>query len=217
MDWNRYVHLQCERTEPGLLVEPFNLASGALFFVVGYFLWQELKKHEQRPFSLKFLIVMTGLIGAGSMTYHSVSRMWAAVFADILPIAITALVFLYMLAKHILRVHALGGILMLALFIFMNLVFKKFVFHAPDGYVSLIPTLFYLMLISIYMIFTKNPSSRNFSLASLVAIIGLTFRIIDPMVCQQFPIGTHFLWHSFMALFFFLMVREAIRRHKIYG
>src|SRR5262249_13750841 len=145
-----------------------------------------------------------------SMTYHSISRMWAAIFADALPIVITALVFLYVLGKHILRVHVLGGILMLMIFIFMNLLFKSFVYHAPDGYISIIPTLAFLMLVSVYMIITKNPSAKNFAIASIVAIIGLFFRIIDPFVCSQFPIGTHWLWHSLMALFFYIVVREAI-------
>ncbi len=214
MDWNRYVHLQCERTELGLFNEPFNLATGALFFVVAFYLWKELKKQPSRPFALKFLIIMTGLIGAGSMTYHSVSRMWAAVFADVLPIAITAVVFLYLMMKHILRVHFLGGLLITSIFIFMNLVFKHYVMRAPDGYVSLFPTLFFLMIISVYMSITKNPSAKNFAIASVVAIIGIFFRVIDPRVCAQFPIGTHFLWHALMAAFFFLIVRETIRRYK---
>jgi len=33
-------------------------------------------------------------------------------------------------------------------------------------------------------------------------------------ICPYFSHGTHFIWHSLMAVFFFLMVREVIRRHR---
>jgi len=37
------------------------------------------------------------------------------------------------------------------------------------------------------------------STALVLAIVGLTFRTIDLSVCSAFPIGTHFLWHSFLS------------------
>jgi hypothetical protein len=37
------------------------------------------------------------------------------------------------------------------------------------------------------------------SVALALAIVALTFRTIDLSVCSAFPIGTHFLWHSFLS------------------
>ena len=162
--------------------------------------------------------MMVVVIGAGSMTYHTVSRMWAAVFADILPIAITACVFLYMLTKHILRLHILGVIVLLALFVTVNLWYRHHYGRGPDGYVSLMPTLLLMFVISIYMFFTHNPSFKNFGLAAIVAALAITFRIIDnyDFICINFSVGTHFLWHSLMAVFFYIVIHETIRRHQIY-
>jgi len=218
MNWNRYIQLQCERTQPGLFEEPFNTVSGLLFFVAAYVLWNILKKQTDRPFSLKFMIVMIAVIGAGSMTYHTVSRMWAAAFADVLPIAIMACVLMYVIGKHILRLHILGGLVLITLFVIANVWYKSHYGRGPDGYVSLMPSLLLMFPISIHMFLTRNPSFINFSVAAMIAALAVTFRILDNVgsVCDALPMGTHFLWHSFMALFFFIIVREAIKRHRIY-
>lgn len=218
MDWNRYIHLQCERSAPGLFGEPFNTLTGLAFFVVAYCLWNFLQKQPAKPFSLKFLVIMVAMVGCGSMTYHSVSRMWAAVFADVLPIAILACVFFYMLTKHILRLHLIGGLVLLAIFVAVNLWYRFNHGRGPDGYVSLMPSLLMMFLISIYMFFTKNPSFINFSLAAITAAIAITFRIMDnySFVCDNFPMGTHWVWHILMAVFFYLVIRETIKRHRVY-
>lgn len=218
MDWNRFIQLHCERTEPGLLNEPFNLFSGLLFPLVAVFLWRQLKRQPHQPYSLKFLIIMVALIGFGSMTYHSVSRMWAAAFADALPIAITSCVFMFMLAKHIMRLKLLGGLVLLSLFVAVNLWYKSYFGRGPDGYISLMPTLLLMFGLSIYMFFTRNPSFLNFSIAAIISAVAVCFRIIDNFddICTNFPIGTHFLWHSFMALYFYIVIRESIKRHLIY-
>jgi hypothetical protein len=214
MDLNRYIDLHCERTQPGFFEEPLNVLSALLFFVAAYYLWRELKKQKTQPIMLRFLVVMVAVIGIGSITYHTTARMWAAMFADGLPIAVTAVTFLYLATKHVLRANLLGVLIMAVIFIALNVAFKAYFGRGPDGYISLVPTLFLLFLISIYMFFAKNPSFANFACASLVAVIALFFRIIDMEVCPYFPHGTHFLWHSLMALFFFLMVREVIRKHR---
>jgi hypothetical protein len=36
-------------------------------------------------------------------------------------------------------------------------------------------------------------------LAVALAVVAVTFRTIDLAVCQTIPMGTHFLWHSFLS------------------
>lgn len=216
MDWNRYFDMHCERTQPGLFEEPLNVLSSLLIFTAAIFLWRELKRQKHQPVMLRFLVIMVGIIGIGSVTFHTTARMWAAAFADGLPIAITAVTFLYLMSKHVLRFNLLGVLLVAVFFIISNVIFKSYMGRGPDGYISLVPTLAVLVIISLYMMLRKNTSARNFGLATLLAIGALCFRILDHSdeFCAQFPMGSHFLWHSLMAGFFFLTIREVIRRHR---
>ena len=47
-------------------------------------------------------------------------------------------------------------------------------------------------------------------MALISAIVALTFRTIDLSVCASLPIGTHFLWHSFLSAGGFLGVLALI-------
>jgi hypothetical protein len=47
-------------------------------------------------------------------------------------------------------------------------------------------------------------------LALTSAIVALTFRTMDLSVCEAFPTGTHFLWHSFLSAGGFLGVLALI-------
>jgi hypothetical protein len=48
------------------------------------------------------------------------------------------------------------------------------------------------------------------TLAAGAYAIALVFRVLDPEVCSAFPIGTHFLWHSFTGLAAYLAMRSLI-------
>ena len=209
-----YIDLHCERTQPGLFEEPLNTLSSMLFFVSAYFLFRLLQKQPNKPFSLKFMVCLTGLIGAGSMTFHMTARMWAATIADVLPIAIFAVTFLFLFVRHVLRLNIFGSIISMLIFAAVNIAFKITVMKAADGYVSVIPTIIMFLGISIYMFITKNPSFKAVAGASVISIFATYFRVIDSQICETFPYGTHFLWHSLMAGFFYINLREIILRYN---
>lgn len=212
--------MHCERLQPGLFEEPMNVLSSIVFIPVAYLLFRELNKQPHQPIMLKFLVLMVGVIGVGSSLFHMTAQMWAAALADGLPIAITAVTFLYLMSKHVLRFNLAGVLLAAVFFMVANITFKIYFGRGPDGYISLVPTLFILILISIYMLLRKNTSAKYFGLATIIACVALSFRVFDhhlddnPDLCALIPIGTHWLWHSLMALFFFFTIREVIRKHR---
>lgn len=213
---NRYIDLHCERTQPGLFEEPLNALSNLGFVIVAILLFRLVRAKDHQPFSTYFLIFMCGFIGIGSMVFHTTARMWAAMYMDVIPIAIFATTFIFLFAKHILRLNFLGTMLLVALLFFENAVFKSYVTRAPDGYVSLIPTAFFLIFVCIYMFITKNTSRKNFLIATIIAVVAIFFRATDIRFCETFPYGTHFLWHSLMSVFMYIVTREFIMRHRKY-
>jgi hypothetical protein len=207
-----YIDRSCERIHDGLLNEPFNTLSGICFLIVFYFLRKEMQRRNLNAISLKFTTSLIVIIGLGSMIFHTTARMWGALM-DSIPIAIFAVTYMVMLSKHILGFGKFRTALLMLLFVAVNVVFKHYVSRAPDGYVSIFPTLFCLVGIAVYMIFSKNPSSAAFSKAVLLSFLAIYFRVIDEQICGAFPVGTHFVWHMIMSGVIYIWAKELIKRY----
>lgn len=212
---SRYIDLHCERIQDGLFEEPLNTLTSLLFIPLAVMLWRQLAKQPNRPAGIVFLIIMVALIGIGSAVFHTTARMWGAL-ADALPIAIFALGYLYLFNRHVLGFRLVGILLSVAIFIAANVIFKMNVHKAPDGYLSLIPTLVLYLFYAFYMLAVKNPSGKITLLAAVLALMAINFRIYDRQLCEQITFGTHFMWHSLMAIFCYLGVREVIKHYRFY-
>lgn len=211
---SRYIDLHCERIQEGFFEEPLNALSNLGFIIAAFYLYKFIKTKKNQPFSNYFLVYLCGFIGLGSMTFHITAKMWAAMYFDVLPIAVFAATFMYLFSRHILRLGMVGTTLLLALLIFENFVFKSYVGRAPDGYVSLIPSAFFLLFICIFMIITKNRSTKNICIATAIAIVAIFCRATDMYFCDVNPYGMHFIWHSLMGVFMYIVTRELIIRHR---
>lgn len=215
---NAYVDLHCERLQDGLFEEPLNVLSNLLFFIVSYFLLNAYKRADIRAPRIKVLIYVVIAFGFGSIIFHSTARMWGAIF-DVFPIAMYAMLYVYVLGRHVLRLSRTKTVQLIGIFALANIVFKANVIKAPDGYVSLIPSLLVMYCICLYMFARRNRSAMRFSAATLVATLAATFRAIDSYMnseglCNLFPYGTHFLWHSLMAGFIYIGMSDVILRCK---
>jgi hypothetical protein len=215
---NDYVDLHCERLADGLMGEPLNILSNILFFVVAYLLFKQYRTADIRAPRVKVLIYLVVAFGVGSIIFHSTARMWGALF-DVLPIVMFAVLYLYLFARHVLRFHRKWAVALIAFFFIANLIFKANVIKAPDGYVSLIPSVLVMYCIALYMFATKNRSAMRFATATLVATMAASFRAVDSYLnaedlCEMFPFGTHFLWHVLMAGYVYLTTSDIILRCK---
>jgi hypothetical protein len=211
-----YVDLHCERVHDGLFNEPLNVISNFLLFIVAYFLLENYRRASINAPRVKILIHLVIAFGVGSIIFHSTARMWGALF-DVLPIAMFAVLYVYDLGRHVLRLNRISVIVLFTIFTIANITFKTYVVKAPDGYVSLIPSLLVMYCIALFMFATKNRSAMKFSLATLLATLAATCRAIDSYMnennlCQHFPNGTHFLWHSLMAGYIYIVVSDVIVR-----
>ena len=209
-----YIDLHCERLADGLWGEPLNTFSNIGFVIVAIMLARLARREKVTSKPIWVLIGLIGFIGFGSAIFHSTARMWAATFFDNLPIAIWAVTFLIMFCRIILKLSWRATGLLFFVFLAENIIFKILIHKAPDGYVSLIPSIIFLLAIAGLMRYSKNPSFKNFFIATLISVIAITFRAIDMPICEAFPLGTHFLWHALMAPFFYINVKELIRRGK---
>lgn len=213
---NEYVDLHCERLADGLTGEPLNILSNVLFFIVAYFLFKNYREADIKAPRIKVLIYLIVGFGIGSIIFHSTARIWGALF-DVMPIVFFAIFYLYLFSRHVLRLNRKWSVGIIGIFVFANFVFKSYVIKAPDGYVSLIPSILLMYCIALFMFATKNRSAMRFATATLVATLAATFRAVDSYMnaeglCNEFPIGTHFMWHVLMAGFVYIVTQDVILR-----
>ena len=213
---SKYIDLHCERLQDGLFEEPINTLSNLTFFLVAYLIYQNFKGSKM-PSLAKFFVLIISIIGLGSITFHTTARMWGAL-TDSIPIAIFALVYVFSCGRHILNMRWFGGFVLIGAFI-ATYSGVKFLYlgsthgRMPDGWVSMIPAVYFMFLLTLFMFITRNKSALNFLKISLIAALAVFFRTIDLHLCSEFHIGTHFLWHMLAAGMIYLMVSEVLKNH----
>jgi hypothetical protein len=214
---NAYIDLHCERLQDGLFEEPFNTLSNLVFFVVAYFL---VKNHKNRPLLANVLIALVLCFAVGSIIFHSSARMWGALM-DSVPIALYSIIYVVAFGRQIMRTNWLGVLALLGLFIGIYFGVKYLYLGSthgkmPDGYVTMIPVVYYLFILTGLMYLFKNQSAPVFLKITFVALAAVFFRGLDMMLCDKFALGTHWLWHVLAGGMIYLQIQELIKRyHKV--
>ncbi len=201
----------CERTDASFLSEPLNLFSNAAFFVAAFLASRglaEVAPQKQRP--LKIMLALCVLVGLGSSLFHSFAVRWAEL-ADVVPIGLFILFYIGLFFRVLLeRSWAQVG-LAYAGFIVLTLVFSLAVdpqlVNRSQNYFG---TLVFLFVLYYFAWKARIPEARHYLLAGFVFILSITARALDMEVCDAFPLGTHFLWHTGNGVALYLVMRAAI-------
>ena len=204
-----------------LVVEPFNTASAALFFIIAiWFLYRYRKEKMQSPFILYAAIML--FIGGVSGTIYHAFRIWPVfMYVDggtigILMLSFTAWVVYKLTHKLWFSILAIplgmGLIFMLIGFLIQSGIrFNPSLGYALMGVVVVIPLVIYLFK-------TKFRGGKFILLALLAFSIAVFSRAFD--LRSTLPMGSHFLWHlsgALATIFMFLFVwgEEKIRLGSI--
>lgn len=192
----------CERTDFFWASEPLNLFSNLFFILVGLY-W--LTKYKQAK--LSFLFPLLGVsMGLGSSLFHSFANV-LTMWADIIPIATFAILYLYFLLKFALRIsyaHLLYWFLLMG----VGGAASTFLFsgHVNGSEAYFILPVLLLLLAKIYATRLGRLSRLRLASAGGWLCVSLFFRTIDAGVCEHLPIGTHYFWHLFNALVIHLLL-----------
>lgn len=196
-----YLDAYCERAgDPALWGEPLNALTNLCFIAAAIFAAKALHKTPNIfKVDLWLLVVFLFGIGIGSGAWHMVPT-GHTVLMDVIPI--TLFINFYL-------VSALRRILGLS---YNKVVFWWFIYFAagigaqyvlpPDtlnGTIMYIPTFLTLVLLTVAVNAKDAVLGKIFFKALGVWAVSLTFRTIDPEICEYFPYGTHFLWHALNA------------------
>lgn len=199
-----YIDQYCERLGPGLLAEPFNAATNIAFFLAAWALWRLAKRSSTVTADAGILIALIVAIGIGSSLFHTFATRWAH-WLDIIPILLFQLAFLWIYARRVVTLRFAATAAFVAAFLVVALYSREFP-HLLNRSLMYAPALFVMLALGVYH--WQYQISHRFCLlgAAGTLFVSVFFRTIDQAICEQFPLGTHFLWHLLNAVVVYLCV-----------
>lgn len=221
MDWTAPIDGYCERTDPSFWAEPLNAVSNLAFIlaaIAAFAYWRRMSGSRGKQAVDAASIALVGLvaiIGIGSFLFHTFANRWSSL-ADVLPIAVFIYGYFGLALYRYLgfgRIAAIVGTLLFLGFSFFADDLFGWLVGSSAGYV---PALLSLLAIGGVMVSGRLPAvsgeGRLVLAAGGVFTLSLALRIADGPVCDQLPMGTHFLWHVLNATTLGLLLVAAIRR-----
>jgi hypothetical protein len=215
MDWTQRIDGYCERTDPSYWAEPLNAVTNAAFLIAALVMYLRLRGHGL-PLGMA-LVAILGAIGVGSYLFHTHATAWSAV-ADVVPIALFILLYLFIANLHYWRWPLWGAILgTLAFFPYAALTVPLFqslpFFEISAGYWP-VP-----ILIAAYAILLRGrapETAKGLAIGAAILTLSLVMRSLDEPLCDAIPMGTHLWWHVLNAIMLGWMI-EVYRRHMVAG
>lgn len=207
MDWSRPVDLYCERTDPSFWAEPVNAITNASFLIAALIAFIQWRRTDAGDWPVLLLIIVTAVIGVGSFIFHTVATQGAALF-DTIPIAVFIYGYLFFALRRYLGLSLVMAGALLVAFVAASYAESAVVPRgALNGSHAYLPALAATFVIGFLTL--KRRAGPLIIAAGVTIAISLTFRSIDMAVCESFPLGTHFLWHSLNGLGLYLLLRAA--------
>lgn len=183
----------CERCGPGLFDEPINAVSNVVFLIAAWAAWRVGRRVDALSSGLWLLIGLSVCVGVGSALWHTFATRWAMVL-DVVPIMLFQFVFLWLYGRRAigLRRIAVGIILVIYAGVgFWLSGYKDWL----NGVLVYAPTLVLSWIMALHHSRSGRPRQLILVASALLFSLALVCRSLDLVVCRQFPIGTHFLWH----------------------
>lgn len=198
----------CERTGPGLLGEPLNAFSNASFLIAAWAAWRLARRQDKLTAGVKVLIILGYLVGIGSILWHTYPTSTTLIL-DVVPIVLFIMWYIWLYTRQVIGARTYFASAFVVLFVLATYIGGSFadVLHGAPVYT---PGLLVVLLLGTFHAMNRKPGRYLLLVTSGVYFAALFFRTIDLEVCDQWPIGTHFLWHSLIGLVTYLAMRSLI-------
>ena len=199
------VDLYCERLGPELWAEPVNALTNLAFLVAAFAAGCSARSYNRLDPDAWVLIGLMASIGIGSGLFHTYATGWSR-FLDVVPILAFQLIFLWRYARDVLRLPMMLPLVFGALLFSASIYFRRFP-EVLNGSLIYAPGLCLLVALAILHYRQGFAERTLLSWAALVFMASISFRTMDLALCDQIPLGTHFLWHLLNGLLVYLVFR----------
>ena len=198
----------CERVGFALLAEPINAISNLAFLVSAWAAWRLAKRTGMLQTSVKVLIGLAGSTAIGSMLWHTFANTWS-LYLDVIPIGGFMIGFLWLYVRNVMGKGVGFASLCMGAF-FLSAVLVQPIGDDIHGAPSYLPGLLVLLGLGLYHAMRNKPSRFTLLAGAGTYFTALFFRTIDNELCHYMTIGTHWIWHSLIALVTYLAMRGLI-------
>jgi hypothetical protein len=207
------VDLYCERTGPELWSEPVNALTNLVIVAAGLWGLYEARRRKAGT-AVAVLAWWVVAIGIGSAVFH-VFATRGTIWFDILPIASFVLAYTVFSMRRFLAMAWGGAIALVAgFYLAAGLAawsVPAWLREASNGTTSYLPPFLGLALLGALIAFSGRRAGWYVLAAFPVFVVAVVCRMVDPMVCAGFPLGTHFLWHVFDGVTLAILLAAAAR------
>lgn len=213
MNWTEQFDGYCERTDFTYWSEPINAVTNAAFIIAALIMW----RRSRGVLWARVLCVVLFAIGTGSYLFHTHATGWAAL-ADVAPIGIFILTYLFVVNWHVMRwplwvaIIATLGFLPYALG--LTTILADLPFFRISNFYWTVPLL--LVLYGFYLIQQQPSVAKGFLIGAGILSVSITLRSLDLPLCEAIPVGTHMWWHILNGIMLGWMI-EVYRRHMVEG
>jgi hypothetical protein len=198
----------CERCGPGLFDEPINAFSNVVFLIAAFAAWRSAQRYRALDAGLWVLIGLSVCVGVGSFLWHTFATGWAMVL-DVVPILLFQLCFLWLYGRRVVGLDRVVVVALLVGFVALGLWLGGYR-EWLNGVLFYTPALVLAVAIGLYHAARVRREPYILAASALIFGVALTCRTIDLLVCRQFPVGTHFLWHVLNGVVVYLAMRGLI-------
>lgn len=213
MEWTQQFDGYCERVDLTYWAEPINAVTNIAFILATIIMW----RRSQGLTSARVLCGVLFTIGIGSFLFHTHATAWA-LLADVAPIGIYILTYLFLVNKDIMHwpwwIAALGTVAFLPYAAIIVPAMNQLPFFRISNFYWTVPI---LLLIYAYALRAKHPkTARGFCIGAGLLALSITLRSVDEIICTTLPLGTHFLWHCLNGVMLGYMIHVYIS-HMLAG
>jgi hypothetical protein len=202
------VDLYCERTDPTFWAEPVNAFTNAAFLIAALLAFLEWRRGARPDWALLALIAVVALVGIGSFLFHTIATRGAALF-DVIPIAAFIYGYFLLALGRFLGLRVLPASAVLAAFVLASTALSwALPAGVLNGSVPYLPALAALVVIG--RLIRRQPEGKPVLLAAALFTVSVALRSADLLVCDAFPLGTHFLWHTLNAVVLYLLLQAGM-------
>lgn len=205
--------LYCERTGPEFWSEPVNALTNLAFVMAGLWGLYATRRRGKDAFS-ELLCWWVVAIGVGSFLFHTFATrltMWA----DILPIAGFTLAYTLFNLRRFMGLPWLSSLMAFVAFYVVAGVFTALVpdwlRDASNGSTGYLPPFLALFVFGLLVLRSGHPAGWYNLAAAGIFVVSVSFRALDPHVCEAMPLGTHFLWHTLNGLLLGVLLAAVAR------
>ena len=188
---NEQVIAYCERTDFSYWSEPVNAVTNAAFLIAAAVVWRQTKGLALA----RAMAVVLAVIGLGSFLWHTHATHWAGL-ADVLPILVFILLYLFAATRDFLRLGPGWALSAVVLFLPYAIGFSWGVGQVVPGLGANAAYFSVAALIAAYWLWLRESrTGQGLLMGAVILCVSLGFRMADDVVCEVFPLGTHFMWH----------------------